>query len=49
MRSKQKTKTTVRNLKKENGDLTGNDTERMRPPHQNYLSRSLNLKWKILL
>ena len=27
MRSKQKTKTTVRNLKKENGDLTGNDTE----------------------
>ena len=26
MRSKQKTKT-VRNLKKENGDLTGNDTE----------------------
>ena len=27
MRSKQKTKTTVRNLKKENGDLSGNDTE----------------------
>ena len=37
MRSKQKTKT-VRNLKKENGDLTGNDTETANLLQKNFLT-----------
>ena len=38
MTSKQKTKSTVRNLKKENGDLTGNDTETANLLQQFFLS-----------